>query len=543
MESILTNYNAMVALQNLEATQTSLSNVQQQISTGLSVNSSKDNAATWAVATTMKASTANLQQVSSNLSSADSTVGVAVSATSSLTDLISQIKSKVTSAQDPGTDPNAVQGDINQLLSQIGTTVNSASLNGINLLQGNSSYNVLATVDTSTDGSSSTPSYINVNHVDLTMGENGGLSMLNGLSVTSAADQVLNGTNPTADQLASGTRQLSYAASGLTSSAAFTVNYTDANGVAQTLSVNPTGLSGTSTTKDLVTALNDDQNFSSLFHATTDSSGNLLIGAANRSDETGSFQIGSVTATGATLTSNNTPETNLTFQDGTSLNQGDGFTFNYSVNGKATSVTLEVSGDKTGTIEAQDAASNSITIALNQTEVSGVSGATLASDVKSALTGTWYEPDGSTSTTTAASYGLAATAAHGTSVGVSANGSTLTISADASAANANGSTDNFTSFTSTGADYQGLLNRVDAADQAVINASTSFGSAQSRVETQKTFIDNLVSSLQSGVGNLIDADMTTESARLSALQVQQQLGTQALSIANQQPQSILALFK
>ena len=189
MESILTNYNSMVALQNLEATQMSLSNVQQQISTGLSVNSAKDNAATWAVATTMKASTANLQQVSSDLGSADSTLGVAVSATSTLTSLISQLQTKVTSAQDPGTDPNAVQGDINQLLSQIGTTVNSASLNGINLLQGNGSYNVLSTVDTSTNGASSTPSYINVNHVDLTTGVGGGLNMLNGLSVVSAADR------------------------------------------------------------------------------------------------------------------------------------------------------------------------------------------------------------------------------------------------------------------------------------------------------------------------------------------------------------------
>ena len=303
------------------------------------------------------------------------------------------------------------------------------------------------------------------------------------------------------------------------------------------------GLTGTSTTNDLINSLNNNQNFSALFHASADSAGNLLIGAANRSDETGSFQIGSVTASGATLTSNKTPETNLTFQDGTTLNQGDGFTFNYSVNGKATSVTLQVGSDKTGTIEAQNTANNSITIALNQTEVSGATGATLASDMKAALTGTWYEQDGSTSTTTAANYGLAATAAHGTSVGVSANGNTLTIAADASAANTNGSTDDFTGFTSTGADYQALLNHLNAANQAVINASTSFGSAQSRVETQQTFINGLVTSLQQGVGNLIDADMTQESARLSALQVQQQLGTQALSIANQQPQSILALFK
>ena len=46
-----------------------------------------------------------------------------------------------------------------------------------------------------------------------------------------------------------------------------------------------------------------------------------------------------------------------------------------------------------------------------------------------------------------------------------------------------------------------------------------------------------------GIGQLVDADMNKESTRLAALQVQQQLGTQALSIANQNSQSILALFK
>ena len=53
----------------------------------------------------------------------------------------------------------------------------------------------------------------------------------------------------------------------------------------------------------------------------------------------------------------------------------------------------------------------------------------------------------------------------------------------------------------------------------------------------------LVDTLESGVGNLVDADLAKESARLQALQVQQQLGAQALSIANQAPQVILSLFR
>ena len=54
---------------------------------------------------------------------------------------------------------------------------------------------------------------------------------------------------------------------------------------------------------------------------------------------------------------------------------------------------------------------------------------------------------------------------------------------------------------------------------------------------------NLADSLTSGIGSLVDADMEEASARLQALQVQQQLGVQALSIANQAPQQLLSLFR
>jgi len=70
--SVLTNTGAMIALQNLEATNMSLNNVQNQVSTGLAVNSAKDNAATWVVSTTMNTNIASLTQVGQNLGNADS---------------------------------------------------------------------------------------------------------------------------------------------------------------------------------------------------------------------------------------------------------------------------------------------------------------------------------------------------------------------------------------------------------------------------------------------------------------------------------------
>jgi flagellin len=87
------------------------------------------------------------------------------------------------------------------------------------------------------------------------------------------------------------------------------------------------------------------------------------------------------------------------------------------------------------------------------------------------------------------------------------------------------------------------LTNIEALLQTSINAAASFGSAQKRIDIQNSFVSKLSDSLKSGIGSMVDADMEETSARLQALQVQQQLATQSLSIANQQPQNILALFR
>jgi flagellin len=76
-----------------------------------------------------------------------------------------------------------------------------------------------------------------------------------------------------------------------------------------------------------------------------------------------------------------------------------------------------------------------------------------------------------------------------------------------------------------------------------INAAAAFGAAQIRIEAQQDFLNKQADALKVGVGAYVDADMEEASARLQALQVQQQLGIQSLSIANQNPQNILALFR
>ncbi|MEY4305656.1 MAG: hypothetical protein RIT52_1831, partial [Pseudomonadota bacterium] len=87
------------------------------------------------------------------------------------------------------------------------------------------------------------------------------------------------------------------------------------------------------------------------------------------------------------------------------------------------------------------------------------------------------------------------------------------------------------------------LGNIEGLLQTSIDAAASFGSVQNRIDIQKDFVSELSDSLKAGIGTLVDADMEEASARLQALQVQQQLATQALSIANQAPQSILSLFR
>jgi flagellin len=84
---------------------------------------------------------------------------------------------------------------------------------------------------------------------------------------------------------------------------------------------------------------------------------------------------------------------------------------------------------------------------------------------------------------------------------------------------------------------------IESLIQTAIDSASAFGSAQGRIETQSEFVSGLTDALKSGIGTLVDADMEEASARLQALQVQQQLGVQALSIANQAPQSLLSLFR
>ncbi|MGO4512836.1 flagellin, partial [Bradyrhizobium sp. 2TAF36] len=89
----------------------------------------------------------------------------------------------------------------------------------------------------------------------------------------------------------------------------------------------------------------------------------------------------------------------------------------------------------------------------------------------------------------------------------------------------------------------GYITQLTTAINSVSSAAADLGAVKNRISTNTEFVKTLMDSVDRGVGQLVDADMNAESTRLQALQTQQQLGVQALSIANQNSQSILSLFK
>ena len=96
---------------------------------------------------------------------------------------------------------------------------------------------------------------------------------------------------------------------------------------------------------------------------------------------------------------------------------------------------------------------------------------------------------------------------------------------------------------STKAGAVSALARMDGLIATAIGSAAAFGSDQTRLEIQGRFVKTLADTMRSGIGTMVDADLEEASARLQALQVQQQLAVQAMSIANNSPRVLLGLFR
>ncbi len=414
MSSILTNNSAMVALQTLNSINKNLAMTQNEISTGKSIASAKDNSAIWAISQVMQSDVDGFDAISASLALGESTVAVGRNASEQVTDLLGEIKSKIVASQEDNVDRAKLQDDLSSLRDQISGIVSAAQFNGQNLLSnaadtaGEGTIDVLASLDRDATGAVASNN-ITVAKQDLGQGD-----------------------------AAAGTGAF---AAGSTLSTAGAI----ADGATETYTVTPANV-------DVGTAFQFD---ASLFGGTGD-----VLYVAREGDT-----ANDVAAALAAATNVNRANNGATMSD-------------YSVTAVG------------GTIEI--------------TNNSGAAGATLAAgDLEFKATG-------------------AGAAANTVGGGLELLGDIDVSTEDGAAA---------------------ALEAIEFLTQTAIGASAEFGTGEKRLEIQADFIGKLTDSLKSGIGSLVDANMEEASAKLQALQVQQQLGIQSLSIANQAPQNILSLFR
>jgi len=174
MTSVNTNVGAMVALQNLNSTNSELMTVQNRINTGMKVSSAKDNGAVWAIAQNQRASSNALNAVKDSLQRGQSSVDVALSAGATISDLLLQMKEKALAASDVTIDAatrTAYNDEFKSLRDQITKAVTNADFNGANLIKnGGTTIQALANADGT--------SKITVAAQDLSLGGTGALSTI-----------------------------------------------------------------------------------------------------------------------------------------------------------------------------------------------------------------------------------------------------------------------------------------------------------------------------------------------------------------------------
>jgi len=244
---------------------------------------------------------------------------------------------------------------------------------------------------------------------------------------------------------------------------------------------------------------------------------------------------GTAAAFGATAVTDTTIIDNGGSAAGTELDLADSATRDMQITSVADGYSYRIVLDDTGAGEANSIGQRTFEYVANAEDSAGSVAAELNSQVANFLSVTGntdysVSRDGDTITlenNSGANLGVLTESANDGTAGVSAGGlgelNNIDVTTDEGAASA--------------------LSALEGMIERSIDAAASFGAAQGRIETQSSFISSLTDNLKSGIGSLVDANMEEASARLQALQVQQQLGVQSLSIANQAPQTILSLFR
>eukprot|EP00903_Cladosiphon_okamuranus_P020984 g19276.t1 len=481
-------------------------NRKSQISTGKRVASAKDNSAVWAISKVMESDVKGFKAISESLSLGESTVAVARNASETVTDLLTQMKGKIISANESNVDRNKIQDDIKALTDQIKSVVGAAQFNGLNLLSGSEDVNVLSSLDRANDGTVSS-SDITVTRQDLTydagvMGT--GATLAGNVAATLGSNSLAgvagtefsNSANTMTIQIASGTAgssntyNLQVAGETVTFTSAASGNTNDSIAAGITAALNAAGI------EDIEATVATD----TITISSTSKFDDVTVNMST-SDSAVTFDVNGGGATGAARASE------IAFSATAGVTEGDGYR-------------VTIDGNNYDYIAGKNETFEDVARGL-KTVVDGAGLTDVTSRVTYDSTNEQWvlQLDNDAADVTLTVDGNA----DGTATGGLAGLDDLDVTTD------NGAT----------AALQNIETYIDSS----IDAAAAFGSVQGRIETQSEFIGKLTDSLKSGIGSMVDANMEEVSARLQALQVQQQLAVQAMSIANQAPQALLSLFR
>ena len=222
--SVNNNPGALIALQNLTSTESQLSKAQSEVSTGLAVAIPSDNGAIWAIAQNQRATAQSLDSVTQSLQRAQSTIQVATSAGTSVSDLLNQLKSKALAASDTSLDTAsraALNADFTSLRNQITSVVDNASFNGANLID-SGAKNIYALSNAA--GTSS----LTVSAQDLSLGgANVALTATTSISTATLAQAAIGVVESSITSVNNALAKLGTAENALTSQQTFVANLQD----------------------------------------------------------------------------------------------------------------------------------------------------------------------------------------------------------------------------------------------------------------------------------------------------------------------------
>lgn len=559
MTSILTNHSAMAALQTLRAIGSSLTDTQQQVSTGLRVGQASDNVAYWSISTTMRSDNKALSAVSDALGLGAANVDVAYAGIENTIDLLGEFRAKLVSAQETSIDKSKIQNELDQLKKQFTSIATSASFNGVNWLDTSSpddlmtlsSYptSLVSSFIRSSDGTVR----VGTTEVDLadislfnvggggalqkdirSLGDIGGFRLADLNANSSAGGQYFKMTGPVT--------------LGSTDSISFhlMIDGSSSQTVTITKSTIDTALGSTngfiSTIDDYTCVLNQsfvEAGISSL----VSSSKTILTGPPNQaaigilSRENTGADASTISVTGVNDTTGGNAgglrETPLASSTGGYASDQFAFTapfeiyrdvtfsFNVSVNnGPDTTVTVDrqIVDNTLGTVDGKISSPADLADILN----AAMSGVGLTATENSGRIVIDVDPAVHPEMGARSKLKISNVADN---LGPTANFDIL----DVDITNPSNSLDNY-------------LSGVDAMLKRVITGGATLGALTTRIDIQQDFAGKLMEAIDQGVSRLVDTDMEEASAMLSAQKTQQQLAVQTLQIANGKAKNLLQLF-